>query len=366
MKATQTEQRLARYFFPANVVISFGILTVVSAGGWDVTNHLLNKPETFFSAPHAMLYSGVVITLSGTILLFLSWNQQKSNFKKHFKFPVKMAIIGIFILVSAGPSDFVWHSNFGLDGLLSPPHQLLLLGMFLCCISSMVSIVRLYKLGKKPSFLSEAFVMLSMLPVWMVSSGFVYSYSLPFSKTDYFDFNPEIYFAATLATVALPFLNSSILIMTSKITNHKFGMLSGAGILLLVINAANSIIPNQFLFDTLPFYFLSIIPYVSADALIAFYKNKKSIIVAGAILGSIMYFVYYPLITHIYNEVVFDRIVSGSVTFFVYFEQLPIVFPIIIVPCLIMGILGAKFSYKIFNLILPYDLLTNTVAKKSD
>jgi len=39
------------------MLISIGVLLAASSGGWDITNHLLNKPETFFSPPHTGLYA---------------------------------------------------------------------------------------------------------------------------------------------------------------------------------------------------------------------------------------------------------------------------------------------------------------------
>ena len=45
------------------IIVSLGILLTASSGSWDITNHLLNRPETFFSPPHAGLYSGVVLVL---------------------------------------------------------------------------------------------------------------------------------------------------------------------------------------------------------------------------------------------------------------------------------------------------------------
>ena len=57
---------------------SLGILLVTVGGSWDITNHLLSKPETFFSPPHALMYSGVAISLVGVVLTFVGWkNLQK-------------------------------------------------------------------------------------------------------------------------------------------------------------------------------------------------------------------------------------------------------------------------------------------------
>jgi amino acid transporter len=65
-------------FLIGSILTSFGILLVTVGGSWDITNHLLSKPETFFSPPHALMYSGVAVTLIGVILYFVGWkNLQK-------------------------------------------------------------------------------------------------------------------------------------------------------------------------------------------------------------------------------------------------------------------------------------------------
>ena len=52
------------------IIVSLGILLTASSGSWDITNHLLNRPETFFSPPHAGLYSGVVLVLFGSLMTY--------------------------------------------------------------------------------------------------------------------------------------------------------------------------------------------------------------------------------------------------------------------------------------------------------
>src|ERR671939_1564543 len=56
-------------------LVSIGICVSTSGGSWDITNHLLNKPETFFSAPHAILYSGVALAMLGSAVIFQDWRQ---------------------------------------------------------------------------------------------------------------------------------------------------------------------------------------------------------------------------------------------------------------------------------------------------
>ena len=135
--------------------------------------------------------------------------------------------------------------------------------------------------------------------------------------------------------------------MCSKISSYKFGILSITGILLLLINAATSIVANQALLYTIPFYFMTVIPFVVSDVILATSQNKKAIWAAGGILGTTFPFLYFPLITYAYNEVVFDRVISASMIMAVYFEWLPVVYPLVIVPAVIMGILGTKFADRV-------------------
>ncbi len=58
-------KRLINRFLVGCILVSAGILVAESGGSWDITNHLLNKPETFFSPPHVILYSGIALSLVG-------------------------------------------------------------------------------------------------------------------------------------------------------------------------------------------------------------------------------------------------------------------------------------------------------------
>src|SRR5512146_325758 len=106
------------------LLLTLGVLMAISGGTWDVTNHLLNKPETFFSPPHGILYSGAGVAVFGAVLVFSA-----SRSARKTEWPARLALGGVMLLLVAGPVDFWWHSLFGLDGLLSPPHAVLVSGM---------------------------------------------------------------------------------------------------------------------------------------------------------------------------------------------------------------------------------------------
>jgi hypothetical protein len=356
--------RLTRFLVGCTLV-SIGICVSTSGGSWDITNHLLNKPETFFSAPHAILYSGVALAMLGSAVMFQDWRQHSSAGQYYYtkpKISIILVLTGITMLVVAGPIDFSWHSAFGLDGLLSPPHLILLTGMIACSTGSMLGINLcinrdacsldkggdngLIRTRRKP--ISYILTIISVMPVWISLDGLIGMFSLPFSNTQYFHFNPDASVAAVLATIAYPFLISLILCLSFGLGTKRFGILSVIGAIYLTINIITVIIPNESLIPTLPFYLVNIIPIIIADALLSVLDNKfYSICFAGAIMGSIFLMIQYPLITHIYNEVFTKQPVWPSLTSSIYFGMISNIYPLIIGPAIAMGMVGAIVGYKI-------------------
>ena len=331
-----------KLFQIANVIVSLGIIMVTGGGSWDITNHILNKPETFFAPPHAILYSGVGIALLGFILLLITW--KKIGMPQKFRKGVKIAGIGIGLLLAAGPADFAWHSRFGLDGLLSPPHLVLISGMALSAIGALVTTRVLVSESETPRRFT---IIISMIPIWLSITGLFYSFSLPFSKTDYFDYNPNPIFAAGFASVAYPFLISVILVSSSLFAKNRFGVASIVGASYLGIMTFSAIIPNHVLEQTIPFYWTNLIPIVLGDYILSRAKNTKGVMVAGAIFGCAFYFLYYPLITYTYNKIMLDKLMWPSLTSQIYFEMTPIIAPFLIAVGGVVGAIATRFAQKI-------------------
>ena len=411
--------------------VSAGILVAASAGGWDITNHLLNKPESFFSPPHAVLYSGVGLVIVGGVLIHIS----RANFRYQerqrmrtvlnanyvFSLPlsVKLIYLGITLLLSAGPFDYAWHSTFGLDGLLSPPHALLTAGMALCSVGALIGILSTNRgleygyqnngtdshIHKTRAFgtinftasnnsrkeighakpynkaVHHIFVIIGILPVWLTVSGLIHMATLPFSDTPYFNFNPNPVVAVVIATICFPFLVSFILfscfrfcvrqgcgtvngpqsIKTNKV--RLFGIMSLTGITFIAANILTSILPNEYLIPTLPFYITNILPLVGADLLLSkgpiFKQNHNSAgkgnnkvvnYLAGAILGLSFFTLYFPLITHTYNEALPNAgPVWPSLTSSIYFELIKEISLFTLAPAVIMGIFGVVIASSILD-----------------
>mgnify|MGYP001593969886 FL=1 len=337
-------------FLIGSVFTSFGILLVTVGGSWDITNHLLSKPESFFSPPHALMYSGVAISLTGVILSFIGWKNLK-KFKDSYFLSLKIKLIGIGLLTGAGPLDFIWHSYFGLDGLLSPPHFTLIIGMFLCSIGGMIGISRYLKFNNSQS-LAKYLLILAVIPVWLSASGIISSLSLPFSSTDFFQFNPEPTIAFIIASLGYPFLISLSLILIFRLSNYQFGMMSILGGLFLLIYSSTAIVPNFAMFDTVQFYSLNLIPFVISDIFLKINRSKISGFFVGGLLGSIFYMTYYPYVMYTYNEILLGKLVSPSLIYFVYFELIQTVLLYTLIPAILMGILAFIMSDKLSKKIL--------------
>lgn len=330
-------------FVVGSVLVSLGILLAAGGGSWDITNHLLFRPETFFSPPHALLYSGVGTAVVGAAMLFFASRSAGGVF-----WPAKLALAGVIILVTAGPVDFAWHLAFGLDGLLSPPHFVLVSGMVVSSLGSLAAMIYYKSISLKneaPLRLPLPLIVIGILPVWLALSGIVDMFTLPFSETDYFNFDPDPTFAVVFAAVGFPFLTVACLYGASVLAGRRFGVLSITGAAFVLINMLSSIIPNDPLVPTIPFYALNIIPIVAADAILSYRywrPFKVPVYAAGVILGMTFFTLYYPLIAHTY-----DKFVNGSpflwsgLTAPVYFELLGTVYPFVIAPAAALGILGA-------------------------
>jgi hypothetical protein len=359
---------MIRFVFGCTLV-SIGMFVSAAGGSWDISNHLLNKPETFFSIPHAVLYSGVGLAIFGLVIVRIAYRKNASIYDNNSKMKIssKLIFVGISMLVVAGPIDFAWHSSFGLDGLLSPPHFVLLSGMIVSSLGAMLGIISYVsthddrKMNYKRQLSTEVkkasiatyppLIFIGLLPIWMTLDGLISMFSLPFSNTQYFNFNPNPFLAAALATLGYPLLISFILCFSFHLGKRKVGVVSVMGASYLAIHAITAIVPNESLIPTLTFYILNLLPILASDLLLSSSANRRlSVYVSSLILGSSFLMMQYPLITYVYNEVfskqafVWPSLLSSS-----YFGMIDTIYPLVVGPAAAMGIIGAIFAGKVID-----------------
>jgi len=86
------------------ILVSLGVLLSASSGSWDITNHLLNRPETFFSPPHAGLYLGVAIVISGSIIMLRYYRSSSTISNNDHHYIDKLMIIKIAPVMDSIPN----------------------------------------------------------------------------------------------------------------------------------------------------------------------------------------------------------------------------------------------------------------------
>lgn len=124
--------RQARYPRGERAIAVFGtwMITGLFIDGWA---HEVEKPETFFSPWHLILYSGFVAAVA-----FFVWDgrRQAGQGAEVILDPGdRLTTVGLVIFVVGAVGDGLWHELFGievdLEALLSPTHLMLLIGGFL-------------------------------------------------------------------------------------------------------------------------------------------------------------------------------------------------------------------------------------------
>jgi len=324
------------------VLVSLGVLFAAGGGSWDINNHLLNKPETFFAPPHAILYAGVGSVVTGAIILFLVSRRTGTTIR-----PIKLVVAGVAMLVAAGPVDFAWHLAFGLDGLLSPPHFVLVSGMIASSAGALAGMAYHGSLAFREFRLNLPLIVLGVLPLWLAASGMIDLFSLPFSHTGYFNFDPHPSLGVAVATLAFPVLISALTYSSSALAGRRFGVVTAVGAAFIATSMLTSIVPNSALVLTIPFYAANILPFVAADTLLSFSRSKISLYAAGAIVGVAFFTLYYPLITYTYYKVLDQGNVWPSLIAPTYFAMIEKVLPLVIAPAAAMGIIGAGVSERL-------------------
>src|ERR1051325_3340784 len=130
----------------ASFLLPIGVL-------WDLSWHASIGRDKFQTPPHILMYlSGIFGGLvSGIQVLVNSVRpsaQTKSSLIKvwgifYSSLGAMICIWGAIAMVTAAPFDNWWHAAYGLDAtLLSPPHFLLVWGMFTLQFGACISIVR--------------------------------------------------------------------------------------------------------------------------------------------------------------------------------------------------------------------------------
>jgi hypothetical protein len=139
-QARQVDVKTAQPLLVAATILVLGTLLSFSGLAWDVEWHNDVGPDTFFTLPHLVLYSGIAISGLASLFaaLWYAWNKQRGMnanpaalIGDAWGAPVGFIIsgFGAAVFLAFGLYDLWWHTIYGFDvTFLSPPHIGLIFG----------------------------------------------------------------------------------------------------------------------------------------------------------------------------------------------------------------------------------------------
>ena len=340
----------------ALILATIGAFLQIGGTSWDVTSHLLQRPESFFTPSHTLLYTGVgMVTIAagiGGILLLTNKELRTKSFATAFK----LFIIGSGIALVAGPADFWWHQTFGVDGLLSPTHLTLATGMLINSVAVVLGFARFIEQfsSKNKKLMIKCALIPAFAAMWLTLIWYVHMFALPLSNGLHFDFNLDPIAETLIAIVALPLIGSIVFLTASKTIGGggKFGAASAVAIVLIGINVFASIVPSYRAVSFLPWYALIVYPTVIiADlvlntSLLKKSSEKSKMVIAGAIIGAAICVIDFPWINLTFTHLLLPThtfitdLIANTIPYFLI--TLPISSIMTIIPGAIIGALSTS------------------------
>jgi hypothetical protein len=308
-------------------------------GSWDITNHQLGAPESFFTPSHAILYAGVGIGLICAIISTIIILRNKEILKKSFSLGLKLIILGSVLQIIAGPGDYYWHEIFGIDGLLSPTHLTLITGILIQSTGVVIGLSRLVPYNFKAT---KPSLILAFGVLWFITIGFIFQFTLPISTGDTIDLDPDPYVAVIIAAITIP-LFSTLIFWSSAKSIAKFGGASLVTLVFIVLNVTSNIIPADFLWVFLPWFAIPMILAIASDVLIS-KKIKFGENIAGAMIGAVFLIFSMPLIGMTFIQFYVFSGVSGYELLPEFTDTLLIILGAMSIPGAIVGLISVKFA----------------------
>jgi hypothetical protein len=340
----------------ALILATTGAFLQIGGTSWDVTSHLLQRPESFFTPSHTLLYTGVgMVTIAAGIggILLLTNNELRA---KSLAIAFKLFIIGSGIALVAGPADFLWHQTFGVDGLLSPTHLTLATGMLINSVAVVLGLARIIEQfsSKNKKLMIKGALIPAFAAMWLTLIWYVHMFALPLSNGLHFDFNLDPIAETLIAIIALPLIGSIVFLTASRTIGGggKFGAASAVAIVLIGINVFASIVPSYRTVSFLPWYALIVYPTVIiADlvlntSLLKKSSEKSKMVIAGAIIGAAIYVIDFPWINLTFTHLLLPThtfitdLIANTIPYFLI--TLPITLIMTIIPGAIIGALSTS------------------------
>ena len=326
------------------IVSLFGSVLEIWGGSWDITSHAIGAPESFFTPPHAVLYSGVGISLIAAIAAFVIIGKNKEIRNESFSLGLKLILIGSIIQIVAGPSDYLWHELYGTDGLLSPTHLTLITGILIQSVGIIVGLTRLIPFNFKAV---KPALTIGFAALWFIVIAFCFQFGLPISNGETINLNPDPYVGAIVLGTTIPFFCT--LIFWGAVKSMKgFGWASASVAGLIIMNITANVIPNENLYGFLPWFAIPMMVAIVGDAIM---NNKINLgkfrdSIAGGLVGAVFIVNSMPLVGMAFIQFYVFNEVSGYSLLPEFSDTLAMIFGVIGIPGAIIGIIAVRLAKK--------------------
>ena len=356
---------------PAYTIGVIGAFLQVAGGYWDITWHVLGIVETFFTPPHAILYTGVALVLLAAILGLLMRVRVFSNDdpQRHLLSGLLIAAVGGGLQVAAGPLDFWWHSTFGFDPFLfTPSHSLLIIGIILGGFGMAIGSVRLLQayrsnmpLGRflASSKWLQVLVLLALTTLWQDLGAFIHlvtdvrgmAYTFNLSKDFVNQTLPTIYLATPI--IALGAAGTLVLFSVKSILRWT-GAVTTVALLSAFLSATVNLGFRAFvlagkeegsaLASFIPLYISLVVPVLLFDLVVKNSQGRARTVLAAAVIAP------------------FASLLSGGRPLYLLIQIRPLI-PILIVPIVVAGAIAGLSGIRFADALLRQQPVTATQTR---
>ena len=150
--------------FIISILAICGTVTELLGGIWDASTHALRAPEKFWTIQHVIIYVGVGMIVSSSVLgmiILLLNSENKSLFKG-----IKIILLGSILQLVGGYADSISHEIYGVDGLITPSHLTIETGLFLSALGSFMTLCQVDK-RKTKKVMSIAIMTVLLSASWI-------------------------------------------------------------------------------------------------------------------------------------------------------------------------------------------------------
>jgi len=152
-----------------SILATCGTFIVLVGGVWDASSHELRIPDTFWTVQHMTIYTGASIValsaLTGAIAIVKGGNKKIHR-------AIVIIIVGAIAQLVGGYFDYSFHTQYGIDGLVTPSHLTVETGLLLSAVGGLIM---LSKIRNAPL---KAMIPISIITVLLSASWVGFNLSL--------------------------------------------------------------------------------------------------------------------------------------------------------------------------------------------